>query len=100
MIEDKRFKIKKKTSYQELINKEKKSELKSATATFLGSLATVYFLASAQSNPDFIRTISLIPATLSITGMTQFIKAVCKKTMYESKLEDINMQLEMLENAN
>ncbi len=95
--EEKRFKIKKKISYQELMNKEEKLQFKLYATTLFGAMSTVYLLANAQNNPSLIGAITTGTVSMSVTGITSLIKSICKQTMYESKLEDIQMQLEMLD---
>ena len=102
--EQKIFKILKRTSYEEQISQESKDATK---RTFIvgASAAAAFsaFTAAASPNADFtimfIECIAgLASAGLGAYNLKELIEAISKKTQLQSKVEDINTELEMPEN--
>ena len=98
--EERRFKIKKKESYEEQIKKECKNL--NVTTYLCGlSAATSVLMISATTQPNIdISTIAVdvgmaaLTASLSAYHLKDLMLAISKKTMLESKIEDINTELE------
>ena len=106
-MEEKRFKILKKESYEEKAEKEGKSATISA---ILAGVTSVLVVMTASNIPsmsiatasDALLTLvalgsSLATASLSATYLKETIDSLLKKSMYQSKIEDIDSELEMLE---
>ena len=103
--EEKRFKILKKESYEELVKKERKdgaiygitTGIGAAALILLGNIATE--IISMGDLEELILSCVGMFAPGFVTGESLFftISSICKKTMYESKIEDIDRELEMLE---
>lgn len=102
--EQKKFKILKRTSYEEQISQENKESTKK---TFLFGLfaaaALCAFSTAACANVD--RTLGFINIFLGSvnTGLGAYnlkglIESISKKTKLQMKVEDINSELEMPEN--
>lgn len=99
--EQKRFKIQKIESYKEQISQENKE---STTKTFFFGLAAVAALCAfnADANTETDRFLQFY-AVLANTGLGAYhlkglIESICKKTNLQSKIEDINNELELSEN--
>ena len=101
----KRYKILKRESYQEQISQEDKNAINSAImAGFTAAGALCIFPAANSLSADTQLSMKLIEIILGIleAGFSAYnlkglIEAICKKTMLQSKVEDINTELEMLE---
>ena len=97
--EERRFKILKRTSYKELKEKESKKLTKAAFWTGVTSMLVVTGI-YGMINFD-IPMIGLLCGIVysadTVSNLKNVIEAICKKTMYESKIEDIDRELEMLE---
>lgn len=102
--EQKRFKILKRTSYEEQVSQENKEATK---RTFLfgfsASAAILIFLAAEQQNIDEATRLVDVGLGLLNTGFSVYylkglIQAISKKTMLQGKIEDINIELESPEN--
>lgn len=97
--EERRFKILKKESYKELKEKENKKLTKAAFWTGVTSMLVVTGI-YGMINFD-IPMIGLLCGIVysvdTVSNLKNVIEAVCKKTLYEGKIEDIDRELEMLE---
>ena len=102
--EQKKFKILKRTSYEEQISQESKEATKN---TFLFGLAAAaalcFFTVTAHENTDnalrlMHMSFGLLSTGLSVYHLKGLIESISKKTNLQSKVEDINSELEMLEN--
>ena len=102
--EQKRFKIQKIESYEKQISEENKEATKK---TFLFGLAAAaalcFFAATAHENIDNALRLVNMPFGLVSTGLSVYhlkglIESISKKTNLQSKVEDINSELEMPEN--
>lgn len=97
--EERRFKILKRTSYKELKEKESKKLTKAVFSTGVSSILVVTGI-YGMINFD-IPMIGLLCGIVysvdTVSNLKNVIEAICKKTMYESKIEDIDRELEMLE---
>ena len=106
-MEEKRFKILKKESYEEKAEKEGKSATISAILAGVTSVLVVMTASNITSMSiatasDALLTLvalgsSAATAGLSATYLKETVDSLLKKSMYESKIEDINSELEMLE---
>ena len=102
--EGKRFKILKKESYEELAKKERKDGVIFGIATGIGAaaliitanLGTEIIMADGKSL-ILVCLVALAPGFATGENLFYTISSICKKTMYESKIEDIDRELEMLE---
>ena len=102
--EKKRFKILKRTSYEEQISQENKEATESTFHFgFSAATAIVLFFSAAQQN--IVAAIKLVDVGLGLlnTGfgiyhLKDLIQAICKKTMLQGKIEDINTELESPKN--
>ena len=102
--EQKRFKIQKIESYEEQISQENK---KSTQKTFLFGLAAAAalctFTVAANANTDNASQLMNVSIGLASTGLGAYhlkglIESINRKTNLQSKVEDINSELEMPEN--
>ncbi len=97
--EQKRFKIKKRTSYEEQISKENKIAVMSTIFFGIAAGAVVSRFTNYSIGGEFGE--SLIGTASSMIGagsLKSLIEAISRKTMLEGKVEDINTELEMPEN--
>lgn len=97
--QEKRFKILKKESYEELKEKESKKVTK---AVFWTGVTSAYVVTCIYGMSNFeIPEIGLLGGIVfsayTVGNLKNVIASICKKTMYESKIEDIDRELEMLE---
>ncbi len=107
IMEEKRFKILKKESYEEKAKKEGKSATISAILAGVTSVLVVMTASNITSMSiatasDALLTLvalgsSAATAGLSATYLKETVDSLLKKSMYESRIEDINSELEMLE---
>ena len=102
--EQKRFKIQKIESYEKQISEENKESVRK---TFLFGLAAAAalctFTAAAHANTDNPLQLVNISFGLANTGLGAYhlkglIESISRKTNLQSKVEDINSELEMPEN--
>ncbi len=102
--EQKRFKIQKKESYEEQISQENK---RSTQKTFLFGLAAAAALCNftAVANAKVDNVLQLVNFFLGLTNtglgayqLKGLIESISRKTNLQSKVEDINSELEMHEN--
>ena len=102
--EQKRFKILKRTSYEEQIAQESKEATKNTTSFGLIAAITVMMLllASEQDYGSISRIIcavlGLLESRYAAYRLKNLIQAISRKTMLEGKIDDIDTELEMLEN--
>lgn len=102
--EQKRFKILKRTSYEEQISQENKEATKKTFLFgFSAAAAILIFSAAAQQNIDAATKLVDVGLGLLNTGFGVYhlkglIQAIGKKTMLQGKIEDINTELESPEN--
>ncbi len=102
--EQKRFKVLKRTSYEEQISQENKEITKKTFLFgFSAAAAIVIFSASTLQNIDATTrlvdvTLGLIDTGFSVYSLKDLIQAIGKKTMLQGKIEDINTELESPEN--
>ena len=101
--EQKKFKILKRTSYEEQISQESKVATNYTFLFGLSALATILSFSNA-SQQDFSSTarmvetgIGLLNTGFSAYGLKNLMQAISRKTMLEGKVEDINVELEMPE---
>ena len=95
--EEKRYKILKKESYEKNAKIEGNNMIYQAMITGVLGVAAVLEL-SGTMGVDFPNMIvGLSTGFASSLWLANTIQSICKKTMYESKIEDINRELEMLE---
>ena len=99
--EERRYKILKKESYEELAKKERKDGVISGLATGIGAAAliiTANQIIMSDAKSLIIGCLgALVPGLVTGENLFYTISSICKKTMYESKIEDIDRELEMLE---
>ena len=97
--EEKRFKILKKESYEELKEKESKKVTKSVFWTGVTSAFVVLSIFGINhfEIPELGLYVGIVYSAHTVGNLKNVIEAICKKTMYESKIEDIDRELEMLE---
>ena len=101
--QQKRYKILKRTRYEEQISHENK--ITNIRALWLGltaSAAILGFLSSSQHDPgSTLRAINagagIITAGYSTYQLKNIIEAISRKTMLQGKIEDINTELAMSE---
>ncbi len=102
--EQKRFKVLKRTSYEEQISQESKDITK--TTFFLGlsaAVAIMMFLSATQQDAGVIEKLVENGLGSFETGYSAYLlknlmQAISKKTMLEGKIDDIDTELEMFEN--
>lgn len=100
--EQKRYKILKRTSYEEQISQENKKVIESTLMLGLGAALTICALAQIidVDNTDIIQLMNyagvFASSTVSATYLKMLIDAISKRTMLQGKIEDINTELEML----
>ena len=97
--EEKRFKILKRTSYKELKEKESKKLTKAA---FWTGVTSAFVVIGIYGMSNFETSViglfnGCIYSAWTVGNLKNVIEAICKRTMYESKIEDIDRELEMLE---
>lgn len=103
--EQKRFKIEKKTEYEELVSSEEKSIVFSS---LLLAFISCFFIALSAAEKYFGGNVSrdmLLMGSLlrfngvlfSIAQLRDIIQSICKKAGLEGKIEDINAELEQFE---
>lgn len=99
--EERRYKILKKESYEELAKKERKDGVIYGLATGMGAAAliiTANQIIMSDAKSLIIGCLGvLVPGLVTGENLFYTISSICKKTMYESKIEDIDRELEMLE---
>lgn len=97
--EERRFKILKKESYEELKEKESKKVTKSVFWTGVTSAFVVLsiFGICHFKIPEIGLLNGIVYSAYTVGNLKNVVESVCKKVMYESKIEDINRELEMLE---
>ena len=102
--EEKRYKIKQKTSYEEQLNKEKKNAINNLFWTGFCALMGVLSLASIDhpSNGQLEQTIftlaTITHGGMSVYGVKELIKSICKKTSLQDKIKDINSEIKLDDN--
>lgn len=102
--EQKRFKIQKIESYKKQISEEnKESTKKTFLFGFAAAAALCTFTAAAHSNTNDAlglvnMSLGLVNTGLSAYHLKGLIESISKKTNLQSKVEDINNELEMPEN--
>ena len=101
--EQKRFKILKRTSYEEQISEYSKAATIKAFVTGLGAItALMYYKNSQQDISTIIKLVSagmgIVLTGISADNLTKLMIAIGKVTMLQGKIEDINTELEMPEN--
>lgn len=97
--EEKRYKILKMTSYREQKEKENKKLTKAVFWTGVTSIFVVigiYGMINFEI-PEIGFFNGCVYSAYTVGNLKNVIEAICKKTMYESKIEDIDRELEMLE---
>lgn len=97
--EEKRFKILKKESYEELKEKENKKVTKIVFWTGVTSIIVVtciYEMSNFEISELGLLS-GIVYSAYTVGNLKNVIEAICKKTKYESKIEDIDRELEMLE---
>ena len=97
--EERRFKILKKESYEELKEKENKKITKAVFWTGVTSIIVVtsIYTICCSEIPEIGLLNGCMYSAYTVGNLKNVIEAICKKTMYESKIEDIDRELEMLE---
>lgn len=104
--EQRRFKVLKRTSYEEQISDEKKLIVLDTFIIGLASAASIYVLSLGASSFQYLDlNTTLLDIGLGVSStsvgavhLKDLIQAIAKKTMLESKIEDINTELEAFEN--
>ena len=95
--EEKRYKILKKESYEKSAKKEKDKLVSGAMIAGIWGAVAVLEL-SGTMGADLINVLSgMMAGAVSSLCLANTIRSVCKATIYESKIEDIDRELEMLE---
>ena len=95
--EEKRFKILKKESYEKNAKIEGNNMIYQAMITGVLGVTAVLEL-SGTMGVDFPNMIAGLTTGIgSSIWLANTIRSMCGLTMYESKIEDINAELEMLE---
>ena len=101
--EQKRYKVLKRTSYEEQISQESK-EATISTFWFGFSAAATIMAILFASQQDVSSTARMIYTGLGLVNsgygaskLNNLIQAISKKTMLEGKIDDINTELEMPE---
>ena len=95
--EERRYKILKKESYEKKAKYEKDNMVSQAMITGVLGVAAVLEL-SGTMGVDFPNMIAGLTTGIgSSIWLANTIRSICGLTMYESKIEDINAELEMLE---
>ena len=103
---EKRFKILKKTSYEEQLSRE---ETRQILKTFLLGVFVILAISSSKvfdialgilqtgnDDHDFIEfstALSLLSSYLSVIEAGSLVKTIVKKTLLEDKIEDIELEL-------
>ena len=103
---EKRFKILKKTSYEEQLSRE---ETRQILKTFLLGVFVILAISSSKvfdialgilqtgnDDHDFIEfstALSLLSSYLSVMEAGSLVKTIVKKTLLEDKIEDIELEL-------
>ena len=100
-----RFKIEKRTSYEEQMETEKKNTIINAFLCGAFGLMAIAASAAAVKSTNvsiFLTNYNLVAGILDSSIFANRLKAliesISNKTMLKDKFEDINMELEMLEN--
>ena len=102
--EQKRFKILKKKSYENQISIEEK---KATKQTFMLGLSAAAIIAGLIISTDVSRYgieriiglgISMIGTFGAVDYLKELIESICRKINLQSKVEDIDNEIEMLEN--
>ncbi len=103
--EQKRFKILKRTSYEEQISQENKKATESTFLFGFSAATAIILFFSAATQQNIVAAIKLVDVGLGLlnTGfgiyhLKDLIQAICKKTMLQGKIEDINTELESPKN--
>ena len=99
--EQKRFKIQKIESYEKQISEENKEATKKTFLFGLAAAATLcFFAATAHDNINNALNMpfGLVSTGLSVYHLKGLIESISKKTNLQSKIENINSELEMPEN--
>ena len=101
--EEKRFKVLKKISYEEQISKENKRITMNTFAFGLASIAAVwcYTLGTDMNSINGKITEYLLASgevIIAIQNLKVIVGAITRKTILDSKIEDINNELDMLQN--
>ena len=98
---ERRYKILKRTSYQEQISKEEKNATNETLLLGMAAAAALCTFSSA-ANANTSEVLRLFDIILGIANtcfgaknLKRLIEAISKKTMLEGKVEDIDMDLAM-----
>lgn len=97
--QERRFKIEKRTSYEEQIEKNNEKIVIAAIAVGLSGAAVCLTLPSVDLS-NFASNEAVVGCVCAVLGgidLKNLIESICRKVMYQSKIEDINTELEMLE---
>lgn len=100
--EEKRFKIKKKESYESQITEEKRNAV---VKTFLLGLwviaACASYVSAARQNDAGLAlyrlSLGMIDSGFAISKLKKLLESISRKTMLEGKVEDIVSELELSE---
>ena len=99
---EKRFKISKIEEYQNNIGSEKIEIEKRTTQVFITSLLAIKFLSAAVHSAQSLKDVSLYilsalggaSLVLSLAALKKMVTSICKKTILESKAQDLIDELE------
>ena len=97
--EEKRYKIKQKTSYEEQLNKEKKEIVGETFFLGLSVLGTfLWYVNNGMSESELQQTMLNLSGILSggcgIAWIIELMKSISKKTMLQIKIDDLNLELD------
>ena len=95
--EEKRFKILKKESYEKSIKGERNCVIADSLNTAIMAALAVLQLTGMFGDDLTNIIVGTAASAGSMIWLANTINAICKKTLYEIKLEDTNRELEMLE---
>lgn len=95
-----RFKIKKKTDYENIVSQEEKEIVGSVWRLGVCAAALVLSVCAIVIPFDlWLRIVGLVELGIGSIGFSAYLKrlieSISRKTMYEGKIEDINLELLM-----
>lgn len=99
--EQREFKIKKRTSYEEQVKQENKRSIGAAFFVGVGAIAALcgFGVGTAGKMYQDVGLVCGILGTLGGAGyLRSLITSICRKIMLEGKIEDIDMELGTPEN--
>ena len=98
--QEKRFKIIKKESYEEQISKENKNAVHQTILLAISASAAIAVFLTASNGTEIMGRIlfdmlGIMNSTFAAFNLNNLIENICKKINLQSKVDDINAELEM-----